>query len=64
MVVTSTGGLLVLEDIVLPVSQCKALTWFIRYLRFYHYHWVVASTGGLLVLEDIVLPVSQCRALT
>jgi hypothetical protein len=57
LVGTSAGGLLVPEGIIHPVVSVSGLTWFIRYLCFYYYHWVGTSAGGLLVPEGIIHPV-------
>jgi hypothetical protein len=49
-----------------PVVSVSVLTWFIRYLRFYYYHWVDSSAGGLLVPRGIILLTSvlKCGKIT
>ena len=52
------------RGIIHPVAGVLALTWFIRYLCFYYYHWVDTSAGGLLVPRGIIHPVASVLALT
>ena len=47
---------------ILPVVSALALTWFIRYI--YYYHWVDTSAGWLLAPEGTILPVVSALALT
>ena len=61
---TSACGLLVPEGIIHPVVSVSVLTWFIRYPRFYYYHWVDTSAGGLLVPGGIIHPVVSVSVLT
>jgi hypothetical protein len=57
VIYTAAGGLLVPEGIIHPVVSVSVLTWFIRYLCLYYYHWVGTSAGGLLVPDGIIHPV-------
>jgi hypothetical protein len=56
-VLALTTGQMIPDGIIRPVISVSVLTWFIRYLRCYLYHWVGTSAGGLLVPDGIIRPV-------
>jgi hypothetical protein len=62
--IKTSGGLLVPDGIIHPVVSVSVLTWFIRYLCFYYYHWIYNSAGGLFVPDGIIHPVVSVSVLT
>ena len=55
---TSAGGLLVLEDIIRPVVNVSALTWFIRYICYWNLQFlnnvISDKTMVFLSLESVI----------
>jgi len=42
------------------ISEARRV-YYIKYLRFYSYHWVDTSTNGLLVPDGIIRPIAVLR---